>query len=280
VIGFVVVECLHSTDAKVTGVRTDPPTVDEPLQVFTAATPDHPGLRELDDLVQRYRDLSASGAIASNTLEAIRIELTYHSNAIEGSTLSLRETQLIVEGKSPGGEKDLREIYEARNHDRALRLVENWARDEPTHPLTERQVLEVHAQVLADIEPASAGRFRSGRVLIAGTGYVPPGSHKFDVLILQLLSLANRPGVHPLVQAAELHYNLVAVHPFNDGNGRTARLLMNHHLLRHRYPYAVIDIRQRGEYLAALDEANHGRVKPFVNLVIESTISSARRIVG
>jgi len=255
-------------------------TLPEPLQSFADKAMAVAGLEELDSLILQYRQLQASGNLPTNTLDALRIELTYHSNAIEGNTLSLRETQLVIEGKSPGGEKDLREIYEARNHDHALRLIESWASDRPNTSLTERDLLDVHAQVLADIDTTTAGRFRSGRVLIAGTGYVPPGSQKFDVLIPKLLELANRSGVHPVTQAAELHYNLVAVHPFNDGNGRTARILMNHHLLRNQYPYAIITVGNRGDYLAALDEANHGRVEAFLKLVIQSTLTSARKIVG
>ncbi len=165
-----------------------------------------------------------AGRILPNSVEAMRVELTYHSNAIEGSTLSLRETQLVIEGHSPASGKSMRELYEARNHDRALRLVEAWAQQRPaTAAITEREVLDVHAHVLADIDANAAGRLRSERVLIKGTRFVPPGAPKFDVLIPGLLGLANREGVHPVLQAAELHYNLVAVHPFNDGNGRTAR---------------------------------------------------------
>ena len=100
------------------------------------------------------------------------------------------------------------------------------------------------------------------------------------MLIPKLLELANRPGVHPVITAAELRYSLVAVHPFNDGNGRTERLMMNHHLLRNNYPYAIIDVGRRGEYLASLDEANHGRVESPVNIVIDRILASARKIIG
>jgi Fic family protein len=237
-------------------------------------------LAELDVQVSNYRKQQEAGRLPGNTLAAMRIELTYHSNAIEGSTLSLRDTQLILEGKSPAGEKDLREIYEARNHDRALRLVEMRAAQRPKQLLSETDLLELHARVMADIDLTSAGRFRSGRVLIAGTGYIPPGSHKFDVLIPQLLKLANRPDVHTVIQAAELHYNLVAVHPFNDGNGRTSRLMMNYHLLRNDYSFAIIDVARRGEYLASLDEANQGRIEPFVCLVIDSALATTAKMLG
>lgn len=238
-------------------------------------------LASLASVHARYQAERSRGGVLPNSIEALRVELTYHSNAIEGSTLTLRETQLILEGQTPPGGKPLREIYEARNHDRALRLVESWVMDRPaSSPLTESDILTVHAQVLADIDAASAGRFRSERVLIKGTRFVPPGSHKFDQLIPALLDLANRPGVHPALQAAELHYNFVAIHPFNDGNGRTARLLMNYHLLRRGYPHAIIEIERRGEYLAALEEANAGRSENFATFVLTSTERSILKLIG
>lgn len=261
-------------------MNADRTQISEPLQHFIASEQNLAGLNDLDNLVKEYQAKRSASQIPLNTVEALRIELTYHSNAIEGNTLSLRETQLVVEGKSPAGEKNLREIYEARNHDRALRLIESWVEKGQPEPLTERHLLDVHGAVMVDIDDRAAGRFRSNRVLISGTGYVPPGSHRFDVLIPALLAIANQKQVHPVLQAAELHYNLVAVHPFDDGNGRTARLLMNYHLLKSNYPLAIIEIGRRGDYLAALDEANHGRLEPFTALVIQSVLASARKILG
>ena len=251
----------------------------EPLQAFADADL-AAALARVDALVARYRGLRAAGRILPNSVEAVRVELTYHSNAIEGSTLTLRDTQLVIEGREPNTGKSLREIYEARNHDRALRLVETWAGTRPEDTLTEADLLAVHRDVMADIDPAGAGRFRTDRVLITGTRFVPPGGHKFPVLIPALLELANCPGVHPAVRAAELHYNLVAVHPFADGNGRTARLLMNHHLLRHGFPHAVVPVERRAEYLAALEEANAGRGGPFAAFILQCVEDSARWLIG
>jgi Fic family protein len=95
-----------------------------------------------------------------------------------------------------------------------------------------------------------------------------------------MLELANLEGVPPALQAAELHYNLVAIHPFNDGNGRTARLLMNYHLLRHGYPHTIIEVGERAEYLTALEEANAGRCERFTAFVLHSVERSIRRLIG
>lgn len=251
-------------------------SIPEPLQSFHGAAPPlATRLLDIDRQAALLREHRATGRLLPNTVESLRIELTYHSNAIEGSTLSLRETQLIIEGKSPASERPLREIYEARNHDRALRAVEQWAAapiaaDGPIAPLRQSDILAVHAMVLADIDSSAAGRFRSDRVRIAGTGFIPPGPQKFDQLILHMLGMVNDQTLHPALAAAELHYNLVSIHPFADGNGRTARLMMNYHLLRYGYPFAIIQVNERGRYLGALDEANHGNVEAFAGVVVDA----------
>lgn len=201
---------------------------------------------ELDraaELALAYRQHRLEGRILPNTLEAIRVELTYHSNALEGSTLTLRDTQLIVEGREPNTGKSLREIYEARNHDRALRRIEARA----TQPATfaESDLLAIHADVMADIDPAGAGCYRADRVLITGTRFVPPGPHKFPALMPVIVERTKTAGLHPVLQATEHHDNLIAVHPVADGNGRTARLAMNAHLLRHGYSPAIVPVERR-----------------------------------
>lgn len=254
----------------------------EPLRDFRGlAETVAPALRDVEAAHARYRQEKDAGRTLDNSVEVLRVELTHHSNAIEGSTLSLRETQLVLEGYAPPGGKSLREIDEARNHNRALRMLERWVEERPQHSgLTEQDVFEIHAQVLADIDPRSAGRYRNARVLIKGTCFIPPGSHNFADLIPRILELANRETVAPALQAAELHDNLVAVHPFNDGNGRTARLLMNHHLLRHSFPHAIIEVAERAEYLWALEEANAGRCEPFAAFVLRSVERSIRKLIG
>lgn len=158
----------------------------------------------------------------------------------------MRDTQLVVEGREPNSGKSLREIYEARNHDRALRMIEGWAVERRTQPLTDADILAIHAEIMADIDPLGAGRFRTDRVLISGTRFVPPGSHKFAEFIPLMLTMANEPNRHPVIQAAEFHYNFVAIHPFGDENGRTARLLMNLQLMRQGYPITIVPVELRG----------------------------------
>jgi len=257
----------------------DPP---EPLRSFDdAAASLAPEIERLGQCHARYLAERDAGRIPANSVEALRVELTYHSNAIEGSTLTLRETQLILEGIAPEGGRSLREIYEARNHDRALALVEQWAVGRPPGSSnTEHDLLAVHACVLSDIDPLNAGRFGGERVLIKGTRYIPPPSRDFDRLMPVLLERSVRPNVHPGVRAAELHYNLAAVHPFFDGNGRTARLFMNFHLLRHNFLHAIIRVEQRARYLAALEDANAGGTRLFPAFIIRSLHDSMQHLLS
>jgi Fic family protein len=254
----------------------------EPLPAFDSVVREWSSeLDRLDVIIAAYRERVAAGRIPANSIDAMRLELTYHSNAIEGCTLSLRETQLVIEGRTPGEGKSLREIYEARNHDLAIRLVERWVAERSSSAfLDERDLLAIHARVLADIEPGSAGRFRADRVLIRGTRFVPPSSAKFGTLVPAALDRTRRTQLHVAIRAAELHCNLVAIHPFVDGNGRTARLAMNHLLLANGYPFASIEVERRGRYLEALEAANAGLATPFAAFIIDSIRASIERMLG
>ena len=141
-------------------------------------------------------------------------------------------------------------------------------------------MLAVHADVLADVATDDAGRYRAGRVLITGTRFVPPGPHRFAELLPASLDLAADASVPAILRAAELHYNLVAVHPFADGNGRTARLAMNAVALSHGLPLIVVAVEDRPAYLTALDEANAGNPAPFAALVLRSAAATIRRLIG
>ena len=143
-----------------------PNELPEPLQDFARIAPAM--FERVDELHRVYLEHHGAGRILPNTLEAMRVELTYHSNAIEGSTLTLRDTQLVIEGREPNSGKSLGEIYEARNHDRALRQIESWT-SERRGELSESDILALHAAVMADIDRTGAGQFRGDRVLISDT---------------------------------------------------------------------------------------------------------------
>ena len=199
--------------------------------------------------------------------EQLAIEWTYNSNAIEGSTLTLRETQLILEQGITIGGKSLREHFEVINHRDAIALVESLA--ERQEPITAGVVRQLHALVLARIDDESAGQYRQLPVRIAGAAHELPPAWELPARMKDWADwLSGREGkAEPVELAAVAHHRLVSIHPFLDGNGRTARLLMNLVLLRAGYPPAIIARANRAQYYRALAAADRGDDAPLANLV-------------
>lgn len=215
--------------------------------------------------LDRLRPLPSQ--LAKKLREQMQIEFAYNSNAIEGNTLSLRETQLVIqEGITVRG-KSLREHLEARNHPDAIDYVENLARKKTA--IGQDDVLRVHELLLRGIDDQNAGKYRSGQVRVAGATFMPPSAEKIPSMISELLqTLSQNPDeLRPIELAAFFHHRLVNIHPFLDGNGRTARLLMNVVLLKTGYPFTVFLKVDRPKYLRALNEADNGNPIPFANFI-------------
>ncbi len=199
--------------------------------------------------------------------EEMMVQWIYNSNAIEGSTLTLRETQLILEQGITIGGKSLREHFEVINHRDAIHWVESMVNEAVA--ITAFHVRQLHALVLKQIDEENAGRYRTVAVRIVGATHEPPPS--WDIAA-QMDDWANwleyqQNELHPAALAALAHHKLVAIHPFIDGNGRTSRLVMNLLLLRAGYPPAVIDRVNRQQYYRVLAQADAGKLKPLVNFV-------------
>jgi Fic family protein len=202
--------------------------------------------------------------------EQMQIEFAYNSNAIEGNTLSLRETQLVIqEGVTVRG-KSLREHLEAKNHPEAIDYVEKLAEEETS--IKQEDILKVHELLMRSIDDENAGKYRRGRVRIAGATFMPPSPEKIQQMISELLQTVsqNPDEFRPVELAAFFHHQLVCIHPFLDGNGRTARLLMNVILLRWGYPFTVLLKVDRPKYLRTLSEADNGNLVPFANFIAKS----------
>lgn len=194
----------------------------------------------------------------------MEIEYTYNSNAIEGNTLTLRETQLVIrEGMTISG-KSLVEHLEAKNHPKAIEYIENLANCD----LGEADILKAHEMVFSGILE-NAGNYRNSQVYVEGSEHVPPPAFEVPGLMGELLtSLEKNPQeLRPIEMAAVFHYKLVFIHPFDDGNGRIARLLTNLLLIRYGYPLTVIRNVDRRRYYDTLRKADHGDLKPFVNFI-------------
>lgn len=199
--------------------------------------------------------------------EQMAIEYTYNSNAIEGNTLTLRETQLVIEEGITVGGKSISECLEARNHPKAISFVESLV--DTRKEITEDDVLRVHRLIMSNVAE-DAGRYRTAAVRITGAGFMPPPSKEVRPRTSQLLEwLRENPDeLRPIELAAVFHNRFVRIHPFTEGNGRTARLLMNAVLMKNGYPFiAIIPKIDRAKYLRALGEADLGKVSAFMNFV-------------
>lgn len=211
-------------------------------------------------------------ALIRNLDDWFRVELTYTSNAIEGNTLTRRETALVVEKGITVGGKTLREQLEATNHAQALDWVKRQI-SRASQTITENDILHIHGVILKGIDEDNAGRYRSVPVRISGSGVVLPNPLKVPNL-MEIFSnwLSKDQQLHPVECAAEAHYQLVTIHPFVDGNGRTARLLMNMILLINGYPPAIIDKRDRLSYIQSLEKAQLGGSKDDYFKIISKAV--------
>lgn len=211
-------------------------------------------------------------ALVRNLEEWFLIELTYTSNALEGNTLSRRETAAVVEKGLTVGGKTLVEHLEATNHAKALKAILRLAQT-PTDQLRAVDVLHLHETVLRGIDDANAGHYRTIPVRISGSPVILPNSVKVPDLMDGLIAwIGSGVDIHPLELAAEAHYQLVTIHPFVDGNGRAARLLMNLILMQNGYPPAIIRTRDRMKYIGGLEQAQLGGSKDAYNQVIEAAV--------
>jgi len=185
--------------------------------------------------------------------EQLVLEWTYNSNAIEGNTLTLKETKVVLEGITIGG-KPMREHFEAINHKEAIDYVEAIVQQQ--EPLSERVIRSIHHLVLKNIDGDNAGWYRQENVVIAGAEHTPPNHLDIPQQMKALLGWYHEFSGHPIERAARLHSDFVKIHPFVDGNGRTARLLMNLDLMLSGYLPVVIKAADRLRYYEALDKAH------------------------
>lgn len=205
-------------------------------------------------------------AAVSRLKDQFTVEWIYNSNAIEGSTLTLRETQLILETGMTIGGKSLREHFEVINHKDAIEYMESLANQ--GEPIT-FHVRQIHKLVLSQIDDENAGQYRKTQVRIVGAQRVPPESWDIPHRMADWENWLkdSEKKIHPVELAALAHHRLTEIHPFIDGNGRTARLVMNLILFRHGYPPAIILRVNRKQYYGVLMQADSGKTEPLVNFV-------------
>ena len=213
---------------------------------------DYKKLTEKKKILDKHRPLDA--ALVRNLEEWFRIELTYTSNAIEGNTLTRAETAMVVEKGLTIGGKSITEHLEATNTAAALDFVKEQIKRKPSE-LKEKDVLKIHEIILSGINKEDAGLYRRVPVRISGSAVVLPNPKKVQDLMDEFFSwLKKETKLHAVELAAEAHYRLVTIHPFVDGNGRTARLLMNMILMMKGFPPAIIRKNDRLAYIKSLEK--------------------------
>jgi Fic family protein len=224
--------------------------------------------KKLDQAKPLPKDLSR------NLKDWLRVELTYTSNAIEGNTLSRQQTAIVLDKGITVNGKSLKEHLEATNHAQALDYVYSLAKKNYT--LKENDILDLHQIILSKIDDQSAGRYRSTAVRIAGSRVIMPNPTKIKTLMTKFVHKINlNKSLHPVKLAADAHYHLVTIHPFADGNGRTARLLMNLFLIKAGYPPIIIKLTNRLAYLKSLETAQiGGSLDSYYKLIYQSVNNS------
>jgi Fic family protein/DNA-binding XRE family transcriptional regulator len=215
--------------------------------------------------------------------DAIGLEYTTESNRIEGNTLSLQETELIVNQGITIAGKSMREHLEAINHHDAIQFITELASSGKS--FSERDLLQVHQLILKGIDRQNAGVYRKVQVMISGSNHVPPQPYLLqkEMESLFIWYNQNKNFLHPVQLAAEFHQKLVSIHPFIDGNGRTSRLMMNLILIQNGYVIANIkgDMPSRIRYYQAL-EACHTQNdnSGFIQLVADYELQALNRIIS
>ena len=226
-------------------------------------------LTEKKKRLDKYRPLPLE--LVKNLEDWFRVELTYTSNAIEGNTLTRQETALVVEKGITVEGKSLKEHLEAINHAQALDFIKSLVK-EKREELTQSDILDIHKVILAKIDDIDAGKYRTVAVRIAGSTVVMPNSMKVPDLMKRFIEWLNRPNAdHTVKISADAHYKLVSIHPFTDGNGRTARLLMNLLLMQGGYPPALIRKEDRRRYINSIEKGQlGGGLEDYYELISEA----------
>jgi Fic family protein len=229
----------------------------------------HEMLQRLDAKKSR---LDAARPLPSASVKSLvqdfRLRYTHETTAIEGNTLTLRETQAVLENGITVHGKPLRDHLEVINVNDALDWLAKAV--ERKEPPSEKLIMQFHRILMKGILDEDAGYYRTVPVLIQGAKHIPPNWRKVPTLMQELEVWLRETSGHPVVIAASAHIRLARIHPFVDGNGRTCRLLVNYILLQHGYPSALYTTERRDEYMRALDAVEQGDDEPFTVITAEA----------
>ena len=262
-------EALHAAESRIEYLSKS--NVDLRFELSESTRSKLKTLDDLNDSLKVYK-AALSDAHLQKLEDQFGLTYTYESNKIEGNTLTLSETMLVIkEGITISG-KSVNEHLEAINHSEAISLIYELA--EGIVLLDQRILLQLHGLILRGIDRSNAGVYRRLNVRILGAEHIPPEPYLVPKLMEDYFLFYNMHvnRIHPVILAAEMHERLVTIHPFIDGNGRTSRLIMNLILVMNGYPIAILkgDHSSRRQYFDALSQVQaEGNTEPFYHLVID-----------
>jgi len=219
-------------------------------------------------LIDKARPLSKS--IVQQLQDKLIVDWTYNSNAIEGNTLTMSETKVVLENGITIRNKSIKEHLEVINHKEAILFAQDLVKKEMQ--LSEYDIKSLHQLILKDIDRNNAGKYRLENVIISGANHIPPQYTEVPELMNKLVESYNTEwqSLHPIVRACYLHGEFVKIHPFVDGNGRTARLLLNFELMKYGYSPVIIKMEDRSNYYDVLDKgALTHDYTDFIKLVMD-----------
>lgn len=227
-------------------------------------------LEEKLEKLNNLRPLSKSAVLKLQ--EQLRISMTYNSNAIEGNSLTLKETFLVInEGLTVKG-KPLKDHLEAKDHNEALRYLYELVEKNKHHTISEKLIRSLHQLIMQETDKEWAGVYRNSNVIIGGADHTPPDALEVGQKMYELIEWIkkNIKILHIVELVALIHHRLVYIHPFFDGNGRTARIVMNVLLMQYGFPLVIILKNDRKKYYNVLDQADKENYKPMVQFIAQA----------
>ena len=223
--------------------------------------------------IDAYRPLDEN--TIKQVQEYYRIGLTFSSNALEGNTLDLVETKVVLEDGLTINGKPMKDHLETLGHSDAFYELLKLSQ---TNAITEDNIKFLHKLFYNRINETGAGNYRNKNVIVTGADIDFPKpevlSPKMKEFVDEILKIKSQ--LHPVEYSAMVHAKFVNIHPFIDGNGRVARLLMNLALLQSGYNITIIPPVVRADYIRAIQETNHGNFTPFINFVSEMVLESQK----
>ena len=219
--------------------------------------------------LQKLRPLPQSAV--KKLRQQFQLKMTYNSNAIEGNSLTEKETFWVINEGITIKNKPLKDHLEAKDHHQALKFLYQLI-EQPRSTLSEKLIREIHLLVMKKTDEKWAGKYRDSNVFITGTDHLPPDASIMPTKMKNLISWFSKKqkNLHPVELAALLHHRLVHIHPFFDGNGRTTRLTMNILLMQKGYPLVIILKNDRKKYYRALNQADKGNYHQLILFIAQA----------